>query len=101
MPQDPRVEQMLRAMREDRNRKPNLLQKIGAVIAVIAFFTIALLFSVVFFAAAVTLGLAAWVYFWWKTRKLRKVMRENPPGGLVIEGEVIREVDDDPQQPKR
>ena len=46
-----------------------------------------LLFSVVIISAIAVLGLAAWAYFWWKTRKLRKTMREQAPDGMVIDGE--------------
>ena len=34
-------------------------------------------------------GLALFGYFWWKTRALRKRLRENPPGWHVVDGEVI------------
>lgn len=66
---------------------------------------LALMFSVVLFAIIATVGILAWGYFWWKTRDLRKQMREiheqalrgqsgyRPPAGSdVIEGEVIREI---------
>ena len=56
----------------------------------------------------VTVGAVAWGYLWWKTRALRKQMREQASmgqgqrqgegrsgQGLIIEGEVIREVDID------
>ena len=63
-------------------------------------FAVALMFSVVFFAIILTLGLVAWAYLWWKSRDLRKQMREQQgrreaAEGLVIEGEVIREVESD------
>lgn len=48
-------------------------------------------FSLVLFAVLVAVGLLVWAYLWWKTRALRKQMRERPPGGRVIEGEVIRD----------
>ena len=61
-----------------------------------------LMFSFVFFAFAAVIGLPVFVWLWWKTRQLRKLMRtaQNPgytpeqgrsadPGGTVIEGEVI------------
>ncbi|MCB1961254.1 MAG: hypothetical protein KDE68_12145 [Rhodocyclaceae bacterium] len=74
-------------------------QKLLALVAGAGMFVLALMFSVVLFAGVVTVGLALWGFLWWKTRTLRKQMRDNPPGGLVIEGEVIREgesvVDDD------
>jgi hypothetical protein len=57
----------------------------GAVLLVVG-----LMFSAVMFVVILVLGLLAWGYFWWKTRELRKVMREcSPSGGVVSEGEVI------------
>ena len=44
-------------------------------------------FSLVVFAVIVVLVLALWGYVWWKTRKLRRAMQEQAPGGLVIDGE--------------
>ena len=34
-------------------------------------------------------GLAMWAYVWWKTRELRKAMKQRPAGGHVIDGEAI------------
>jgi UPF0716 family protein affecting phage T7 exclusion len=60
----------------------------GAVLLVLGF-----MFSLVLLAVIAVAGLAAWGYFWWKTRALRKAMQEqplNPPGdGHVIEGEAV------------
>lgn len=56
----------------------------GAVLLVLGF-----LFSVVLLLLFVGLALAVWGFLWWKTRKLRREMRERPTGGHVIEGEVI------------
>ncbi|HRQ57082.1 MAG TPA: hypothetical protein PLN31_06670 [Azoarcus taiwanensis] len=91
---DPRFQHLFRAVRRDAAAKPTWVQKAGAVIVAIVFFSVVLMFSVVLFAAALTAGAVAWGYLWWKTRAVRKTMRDNPPGGLVIEGEVIREVDE-------
>jgi hypothetical protein len=68
-----------------------------------ALLVVTLMFSALLFAAALTLGLAIWGRVWWKTRALRKQMREHAQafaarqhttdsasGGRVIEGEVIR-----------
>lgn len=55
-----------------------------------------LMFSLVVLAVALTAGLALFAWFWWKTRRLRKQLRENPPAsvappsstdGRIIEGE--------------
>ena len=101
MQNDPRFQHLFRALRRDAAAKPTWVQKAGAVIVAIVFFAVVLMFSVVFFAVALTAGAAAWAYMWWKTRSLRKAMRDNPPGGLVIEGEVIREVDESDEAPAR
>lgn len=47
------------------------------------------MFSLVLLAVLATLGLLAWGYFLWKTRKIRKQMSEVQQGGQVIEGEAI------------
>lgn len=59
---------------------------LSAVLLAVAF-----ILSVLVFAVVVTGGLLVWGYLWWRTRGLRKQMRERPPEGRVIEGEVIRE----------
>lgn len=48
-----------------------------------------LVFSAVLIAVVAVLGLAAWGYLRWKTRKLRRTMAEPPPEGQVIEGEAV------------
>ena len=93
-PNDPRFRFFYRSIRRDAAAKPTWVQKAGAVIVAIVFFSVVLMFSVVLFAFALTAGAVAWAYLWWKTRSIRKAMRDNPPGGLVIEGEIIREVDE-------
>ena len=75
-----------------------LLQKAVALVATVGLFAVALMFSVFLFAVVLTVGVAAWGYLWWKSRDLRKQMREqqgrdSAAEGLVIEGEVIRGVD--------
>lgn len=79
---------------------PGLLGKMVAFVVTVALIIVALMFSVLLVALITTAGVAAWGYLWWKTRALRKELREHPPGGLVIEGEVIREVQTrDPGKP--
>lgn len=76
-------------------RPPTLLQKIVGVVLAGAVFVVMLMFSVVAFAAVAAVGLVVWGWLWWKTRDLRKQMRatrEQSRDGLVLEGEVIREV---------
>lgn len=82
---------------------PSLLRKTGAIVATIVLAGLALMFSAVLLALVLSIGAVAFVYLWWKTRELRKQMRNFPPRGAtvehevfegeVIEGEVIRVVE--------
>lgn len=56
----------------------------GTILLVLGF-----MFSVLLFAVIAVLGLAAWGYMWWKTRKPRQAMQEHAPAGQVIDGEAI------------
>ena len=122
---DPRFDHLLQGL-SSRAQGGSWLQKAGAVVVTMVVFALAMTFSVVLFAVVATLGLLIWGWVWWKTRELRKVMREHAahharaareaeargpgagpgPGqarrdaGIVLEGEVIREVpDDEPRRP--
>lgn len=117
MPHDPRFEALFNRPGSAPQRPVGLLQRALAVIAALAVFALALFFSVVVFAVVVTIGLIAWAWFWWRTRELRQAMRaaaaqggargpagsRGPAGNgnLIIEGEVIREVPDEPPAPPR
>jgi O-antigen/teichoic acid export membrane protein len=79
--------------------QPGPLGKLFALVAGAILLIVGFLFSVVFLAIVAVAGLAVWTYFWWKTRKLRQAMRERPPGGQVIEGEVV--VVDESQEEER
>ena len=63
---------------------------VGAVLLVAVFTVSLLVFAIVVTGGSLVLG-----YLWWKTRDLRKQireqMRQRPTGERVIEGEVIRE----------
>ncbi|WP_181358816.1 hypothetical protein [Pseudothauera lacus] len=86
-------------------------KKLAAVLVGGAMFVLALMFSVVLFAVVLTVGVVAWAWLWWKTRAVRRQMRAaaasapppgaRPGGGLVIEGEVIREVREEDAAPPR
>lgn len=84
----------------------SLLGRILRLIVILALLVVGFMFSLVVFAVLAVGGVLVWAYFWWKTRKLRQVLREQ--GGIaadtaragqpdiyaegnVIEGEVIRE----------
>ena len=56
----------------------------SAIVLILGF-----MFSVVVLAVVAVLGLAVWGYVWWKTRKLRRAMREQAAAGQVIDGEAI------------
>lgn len=58
----------------------------GAALLVVGF-----MFSLLVLAVLVTGGLVVLGYLWWKTRELRRQLRERPPGGRVIEGVSVRE----------
>ena len=70
---------------------PGLFGRLLTAVASVAVLVVAFLFSLVIFAAVATVALAGGIYLWWKTRALRRRLRERPPGGRVIEGEVIRD----------
>ena len=100
---DPNQQKVFEAFARRQARPLSPWQKIAGSVAAIGLFGLALVFSVVVFAVVLTVGAAVGAWFWWKTRALRKQMREARPGqspfsqtqdSLVIEGEVIREVDE-------
>jgi len=82
-----------------------VLGRVAAFIGTVILAGIALLFGTVLFALVIAAGMIVWGYFWWKTRDLRKQLREQfdrsrayqtterPPAGAdILEGEVIREI---------
>lgn len=72
---------------------PGLFGRLLTAVASAAVLVVAFMFSLVIFAAIAAIALAGGIYLWWKTRALRQQLRERPPGGRVIEGEVIREAE--------
>lgn len=58
----------------------------GAILIVLG-----VMFSLILVAVIALVALLVFGYVWWKTRDLRRQLRERPPGGRVIEGEVIRD----------
>ena len=89
-----------------RQAKGPVAQVLTAILGVIVLAG-ALMFSLVFFAVIAVAGLILWGWFWWKTRALRRQIREQMQAqsvdapdfepmaeGEVIEGEVIRVVDE-------
>ena len=89
-----------------RQPKGPVAQVLTAILGVLVLAG-ALMFSLVFFAVIAVAGLILWGWFWWKTRALRRQIREQIQAqsvdapdlgpmaeGEVIEGEVIRVVDE-------
>jgi ABC-type uncharacterized transport system permease subunit len=79
---------------DSSSNPPSLLRKTGAIIATTAVAGVALMFSAVLLTAVLTVGAVAFAYLWWKTRGLRKQMREQmrdfPPPGANVERETFR-----------
>ncbi len=85
------------------SKPPSLLRKLAALIVTATVIGLALMFSVVVVSIIVVVGAIAWAYLWWKTRELRKQMRDFTPPETeqeqkmgdeeVFEGEVIRVVE--------
>jgi hypothetical protein len=84
-------------------KSPSPLRKLVALILTIAMLGLVLMFSAVLLVIIAIIGTLGWAYLWWKTRELRKRMRNFVPRDVaqehkasnddVIEGEVIRVVD--------
>ena len=91
----------------------SLLRKVVTYVMAAGLIVLALMFSALLFAIVLTVGTVIGAYLWWKTRGLRKQMREHPMEhsvvmngviiedgvivddvvkGEIIEGEVIREI---------
>ena len=73
----------------------SLLGKLLALVAGVILLVLGFMFSLVLLAVFVAVGLTLGAWFFWKTRHVRKAMREagamrNPPAdGDVIEGEAV------------
>ena len=99
-------EQMKFSQRYARfNTQPqSLLGKVLTLVLGAAFLVLAFMFSLVALAVVAVGGTLLWGWLWWKTRAIRKQMREQGPGfppqpteGNIIDGEVIRDTDAPPQ----
>ncbi len=79
--------------REGEVQEPGLLGKVVAAVVGAIALVVAFMFSVVALAVVAVIVVIAIGYIWWKTRDLRRRLRENPPGGRVIDGDAIRDRD--------
>lgn len=66
-----------------------MIRNILALLAGVVLLALGFMASVVALAVIAVLGLALGAYFWWHTRELRRTMKEQTPGGQVIDGEAI------------
>lgn len=81
-----------------RTAPTGLLGKLVAALLTTVLLVVGFMFSLVLLAVVAVLGVIGLGYFWWKTRAIRRVMRErmaasNHGQSVVIEGEatVIRD----------
>jgi len=72
---------------------PGVLGRVAAAIVGAIALVVAFMFSVVALAVVSVIIVIAVGYLWWKTRDLRRHLRENPPGGRVIDGDSSRDGD--------
>jgi len=102
---------------QSNGRQASLPARIIAFLISAALLVLGVMFSVVALAIAAVIAVALAGWFWWKTRALRKTMRDaasergqpfaESPGRpasaadpAVIEGEFVRESDDSPGRPR-
>ena len=94
-----------------RRSEPGLAGKLLAVVVGSVLLVLGFIFSVFLIAAIAVVGLGGGAYFYWKTRKLRKILREQAMhgemGGMgemgegeasegeIIEGEAVVVTDGD------
>ena len=76
-----------------QRRTPGFLSRLFTAGVGIVLVAGTLAISLMVIAAGALAAVVAGSYLWWKTRELRRQIREQPRGGRIIEGEVIR---DDP-----
>ena len=84
-------------------RPPSLLRKLVVLIISVVLLAAVLMFSAVLLAVILVVGTIAFAYLWWKTREVRKLMRELSRNGMtrdakasndgVFEGEAVRVTD--------
>lgn len=65
----------------------SLFKKLLTLILSIGLIILGFMFSLVLVAVIAVLGLVAWIYFYWKTRAVRKALREAAHDESIIEGE--------------
>ena len=83
-------------------RQPGPLGKVLALLGGAALLVLGFMFSLLLVAFAIAAAAVVWGYLWWKTRELRRRLREQVPAdaarpdtadGSVFDGEAVR-IDD-------
>ncbi len=72
-------------------QQSSLLGRLAAVVVGAVALVVAFMVSIVALAVVSVIILIGVGYIWWKTRDLRRRIRENPPGGRVIDGDAFRD----------
>ncbi len=104
---------MVRIQFHTPGREPQgVLLRIAAALCGVVVVAAAVMFSLAFFAVLAVVGFGLWLYFWWRTRALRALIRQQvqqgkeapapaaesravpTSAGEIIEGEAVRVEDD-------
>jgi hypothetical protein len=99
-PDDPRIPYQAQP-------RPSLFAKALTLLITTTLLVLGFMFSLLLVGFAVVLALVAWGYLWWKTRRLRRHLREQTASmdhagtadGSVFEGEAVRVDGDDGREP--
>ncbi len=74
--------------------RPGLLRKLVAIVWTVALIGLALMFSAMLLTIILIVAVIGGAYLWWKTREIRRLMREQrqnfPPHGTRMESDVFR-----------
>jgi len=79
----------MRNLPDHSSNFPEPLRKVAAVAATVVVAGVALMFSAVLLAAILTVGTIGAAYLWWRTRELRKQMRNMSAQEMDMQGEVV------------
>lgn len=66
-----------------------MIRNLFALLTAAVLLTLGFMFSLVILVVVAVIGLVLWAYVWWKTRELRRQMREQTPDGRIYDGESV------------